>query len=165
MVTAKGEFRDFVHEYGDRLARVAWMLTIDRDAVPDVVQTALVKTFVHWSRARATDPYRYARRALVTTVIDRHRREQQHGRALSILRSDARDVSGPAEQVELRSDIASALATLAPRQRAVVALKYIDDLSERDIAKTLGISVGTVKSTVSRALPLLRTALTVEEAW
>jgi RNA polymerase sigma-70 factor (sigma-E family) len=163
-VSASREFHEFVDAFGDRLARIAWVMTADRDAVDDVVQAALVKTFVHWSRARDTDPYHYARRALISTVIDGRRRDERHRRALSLLRRDADHHSGPADEVALRSDVVRALTALAPRQRAVVALRFLDDLSERDVAALLGISVGTVKSTVSRALPLLRSALLTEKS-
>lgn len=159
-VRGEGEFREFVAASEQRLRRVAWVVAGgDGHRAQDLVQAALVKTFVHWRRAVETDPYAYARRALTTTAIDEGRRRDRERRAARAMRDSARQPPGHAGAVELRTDLHRALAELAPRQRAVVALRYLEDMSEADVADALGISLGTVKSTASRALPQLRAVL------
>ncbi len=154
------EFRRFVEREAHRLGRLAWAVTNDADAVDDLVQAALVKTFTHWTRAQATDPYAYARAALLTTVIDERRRQQRWGRIAPLLRLDAvQPKDTDMDRVELRSDLVRAMQRLTIRQRTIVALRYLEDMSEADVARAVGVSLGTIKSTTSRALRLLRPSL------
>lgn len=108
---------------------------------------------------RADDPVRYAHRMLTNAFIDDTRRAYR-GRELS--RSEPADPRAPAHESDdptLRDTVMAALAGLAPQQRAVVVLRHWLDLDVKDTAQALGCSTGTVKSTNSRALAHLRTAL------
>jgi RNA polymerase sigma-70 factor (sigma-E family) len=139
------------------LARTAWLLTGSVPESEDLVQDALVQTYVAWRRAQPDDALAYARRVLVNRHIDRWRRRRReiaawtrHGadpEATPVATSDAADD---------RDVVVRLLQHLTPRERAVVVLRHYADLSEQQVARELGVSVGTVKSTASRAFAKLR---------
>jgi len=152
-------FRAFVETNGATLLHAARLLTGDHHRGEDLVQTALTKVYLKWGRIDA--PLPYARRALVNAHIDQTRRRWWGEKPTEVLPEPAGD--------EARSDLAGSdsrdelrriLAGLAPKERAVVVLRYYCDLSEQDTAATLGLPVGTVKSTCSRALARLRVEVT-----
>ncbi len=134
------------------LLRTAVLLTGDHHRAEDLVQDALAKVAARWSRLRDEAPEAYARQVIVRTNISwwrRHRRE---------LVGDPGDraVPGAESSVDRRLLLDRALAGPTPRQRSVVVLRYYDDLTERDTADALGVSVGTVKSTTYDALRRMR---------
>ena len=131
------------------LLRFGYALTGDKDTAADLVQDALVQTGLRWSRLRSSDPEGYVRRVMVNTHISwwrRRRREQ--------LTASPPDVGY--EPPSHDDSMWALLATLPPRQRAVLVLRYYEDLSEVQIAAVLGCSVGSVKTQTSRALARLR---------
>ena len=131
-----------------------------------VVQTALAKLYLSWDKVRRQESVDgYVRRILVNDNISRWRRH----RGRTVVSADP--VGGedpgrwaPGDDAEVRLDLATALATLAPRQRAVLVLRYFEDLTERETAQLLGIAVGTVKSQTRDALARLR-RLVPELVW
>lgn len=157
---AEAEFSAFVTASAPGLHRTARLLTGDAHRAEELVQATLVKTYLAWPRARATDPEAYARRVLANQRIDtwrRHRREVLTDPAAVPERpSGARAAADTAAD---RDEVVRALLTLTPRQRRVVVLRYLVGLSEAEVAADLGVSVGTVKSTASRGLERLRAVL------
>jgi RNA polymerase sigma-70 factor (sigma-E family) len=158
-VAARDEaaFEAFVAARSDELLRTALLLTRDRGHAEDVLQTALVKAYRRWSRIDGDDPYPYVRRILVTTAASWWRRRSTQ----EIVELPARDPAGPddTDAVADRERMAAALAELPPRMRAVLVLRYAEDLSEAATAEALGCSVQTVKSQTSRGLARLRALL------
>ncbi|MGF7239046.1 MAG: SigE family RNA polymerase sigma factor [Frankia sp.] len=155
-------FTGFVAETGGRLARIAYLLVGgDRTAGEDLLQGALERTYRHWSRViRAGDAEAYVRRALVNAAINRRRRRFREEPL------EAAGPDGPVDRIDLggssaaRDEIVRALRTLPARQRAVVVLRYLDDLSEAETAAVLGCAVGSVKSQASRGLARMRAQMT-----
>jgi RNA polymerase sigma-70 factor (sigma-E family) len=149
-------FEAFVATRSGDLLRTAVLLTRDRGHAEDLLQTALVKAYRRWHRIEG-DPYPYVRRVLVTTAASwRRLRATQE-----IVSLPAHEDAGPdgTELVVEREHMAEALATLPPRMRAVLVLRYAEDLSEAGTAELLGCSVHTVRSQTVRGLARLRTLL------
>lgn len=156
-VRASREFTAFAEEQGLRLLRAAEYLTNDRHSAQDLVQTALTKVFIAWSTARRGDTYAYARRVLVNAHTDTWRRRRWREDLTEEPDHPSQAVHvDHAQWVSDRDELVRALSLLTERERAVVVLRYCEDMAERDVAQTLGISTGTVKSTASRALSKLR---------
>lgn len=154
-VSGVPSFEAYVAARSPALWRSAWLLTGDRHRAEDLVQTALMKCWRRWHRIE--DPgavEAYVRRAMVTTYTDWWRRRWNG--ELPTERMPDEVVEPP--DVGVRRDVIAALATLPRGQRAVVVLRYFDDLTETQTAATLGVSVGTVKSQTARALRSLRTS-------
>jgi RNA polymerase sigma-70 factor (sigma-E family) len=154
------EFAEFVRTYRGGLVTTARLLTAgDPHLAEDLVQTALVRVYLAWSRARAGNPIAYARRTLVNCTADHHRRgftRREHTAAA------LPDSAAPFEASdELDAELLVALGNLPPRMRAAVVLRHVHDLSVDDTAHALGCSVGTVKSQTARGLDKLRAALAV----
>ena len=151
----------FTRWAGDRqlaLLRTAVLLTGDHHRAEDLVQEALTKVAVRWRRLSDANPEAYARQVMVHANISWWRK---HRRETVVAPSDTvPDPSVPAGDaaVDRRLLLDAALATLTPRQRTVVVLRYYDDLSQRDAADAMGVSVGTVKSQTHLALRRLREA-------
>jgi RNA polymerase sigma-70 factor (sigma-E family) len=149
-------FRAFVEANGATLLHAARLLTGDHHRGEDLVQTALTKLYLKWDRIDA--PLAYARRTLVTAHIDSTRRRWWGERPTEALpEAAAQDALAPVDE---RDRLRQLLAGLAPREQAVVVLRYYCDLSEQDTATTLHVPVGTVKSTCARALARLRVEAT-----
>ncbi|HEX4977742.1 MAG TPA: SigE family RNA polymerase sigma factor [Nocardioides sp.] len=152
----EAEFVEFAQAARDRLRRTAFLMCGDWHQASDHVQEALIRVYVAWPRlTRAGGEYAYARRAVVSAVIDHARRRS----STEVAGTDDHDVpSGQdlAEHVSARSALMAALAKLPPRQRACVVLRYFEDLSVTETAAVLGCSEGTVKSQTSRGLDSLR---------
>lgn len=154
------EFTAFMAEAEPLLTRTAWLLCGDAHRAEELVQQALVRTYVAWPRARSGDPVAYARRTLSNLRIDtwrKHRREVLVG--VDALLEGAPAAPSQAQQHAERDVLVRALARLPERRRRVVVLRYLLDLPEREVADDLGISVGTVKSTAARGLAQLRDLL------
>ena len=134
------------------LLRTAYLLTGNHHDAEDLVQTALVKAVGAWHRIEDA-PDAYVRRILVNENVSRWRRHK--GREV-LVDAPPEQVSSDAPDDSLA--LRQALATLAPRQRAVLVLRYYEDLTERETADVLGIAVGTVKSQARDALARLRVA-------
>jgi RNA polymerase sigma-70 factor (sigma-E family) len=152
------EFSAFASAASADLARTAWFLTGNGHQAGELVQEALVRTYVAWPRAREGDPLAYARRVLVHARIDLWRRRRREVLLAPEHVPEAAQ-AGHTAGVEQRDQLARALATLSGRQRRVVVLRYFVGLSEREVAEDLGVSVGAVKTHSSRGLRALRTAM------
>ncbi|MER5930290.1 SigE family RNA polymerase sigma factor [Streptomyces sp. NPDC002054] len=151
-------FSSYVRTRGPVLMRTARSLTANPCDAEDLLQTALAKTYVAWDRIedhRALDGY--VRRALVNTRTSQWRKRKVDEFACEELpETEAPPAADPAEIQALRDAMWRAVTRLPDRQRAMVVLRYYEDLSEAQTAELLGVSVGTVKSAVSRALGKLR---------
>lgn len=152
------EFTAFATTAQGELGRMAWLLTGDVHLAAELVQTALVRTYTAWPRARAGDPMAYARRVLANARIDLWRRRR---REVLVAPDDVLTVVGRDDgaAVEHRDELVRALAALSPQQRRVVVLRYLVGLSEREVADDLGVSTGTVKTQASRGLHRLRASM------
>ncbi|MBZ9645705.1 MULTISPECIES: SigE family RNA polymerase sigma factor [unclassified Streptomyces] len=152
-------FSSYVRARQPVLLRTARSLTANPSDAEDLLQTALTKTYVAWERIedhRALDGY--VRRALLNTRTSQWRKRKVDEFACDEL-PEPEPVPGgddPAEQQALHDAMWRAIMRLPARQRAMVVLRYYEDLSEAQTAEVLGVSVGTVKSAVSRALGKLR---------
>jgi len=151
-VSAGAEFDEFVAARSSRLLRTAYLLTRDHALAEDLLQTALTRAWFSWSRIQG-DPEPYVRKILVNTYASWWRRkwngEQAHAEP------PEPELTG-GSTVDDRHDLWTAMGRLPRRQRAVVVLRFVEDLSEAETARLLGISPGTVKSQTSKALAKLR---------
>jgi RNA polymerase sigma-70 factor (sigma-E family) len=153
------DFQEFVRSRWQRLLRIAYLLTGDRHLAEDLTQTALVKAYRLWHRVRRSDnPDAYVRRILVSCDKDRFRKRRVPER-LTDMPPDVAVAQDDMARVDQRTLLAAALVRLPRRQRAVVVLRYWEDLSEAEVAETLGCSAGTVKSQAAKALSKLRDVL------
>jgi RNA polymerase sigma-70 factor (sigma-E family) len=154
------EFRQFAVAQRKALYRVALVLAADPGVAEDLVQTALMRTHARWPRLRGQDPVRYARRVIANANIDRWRRDRGRERLTAAVPEQAaaaRQGAGDlAAGVAERDAVLRALAGLTAQERRVVVLRFLDDVSEADTAKALGIPLGTVKSVTHRAIGKLR---------
>ncbi|WP_323095580.1 SigE family RNA polymerase sigma factor [Intrasporangium sp. YIM S08009] len=153
------EFDAFVEARSSALLRTAYLLTHDRGLAEDLVQTSLAKAWFAWTRIE-TRPEAYVRRIMVNTYSSWWRRRWNGEEATADLpeRPDPRHDPRRGEDVRAddRTDLWRALERLPKRQRAVVVLRFYEDLSEAETAEIMQCSVGTVKSQASRALAKLR---------
>lgn len=148
--STRDSFDQYVAARRAALLRTAYLLTGTHEDAEDLVQVALVKAVPHWKRI-AEHPEPYVRKVLAREAISRWRRRRWREVPTALVPETA--VAGPAAD---RVVLQQALARLAPRQRAVVVLRYYDDLTERETAALLAISVGTVKSQARDGLARLR---------
>ena len=149
-------FAQFIEARQLALQRTAWLLTNDWALAQDLVQTALARSWPYWERIRRRDdPEIYVRRVMVNTWSTWRRRRWRSERPSSEL-ADQADMGDLAGEVTTRVAVASLLASLTDRQRAVVVLRLFDDLSEAQVALILGCATGTVKATLSQAMDRLR---------
>ncbi|MGC5030039.1 SigE family RNA polymerase sigma factor [Micromonospora sp. DT229] len=152
------EFRDFVTARSSALLRTAYLLTGDWGTAEDLLQTALTKTYLAWKRLggiEAIEPY--ARRVMVNTSTSWWRRRWHGERPTEVL--PERPAADEIEQQLNRDALWRHLRALPARQRAVLVLRFYEDLSEAQTAALLNISTGTVKSQTSRALNTLRRSI------
>jgi RNA polymerase sigma-70 factor (sigma-E family) len=155
-VTPAEEFIEFATVTSPRLRRTAFLLCGDWHTAEDLAQTTLVKVFASWrriSRKEAADTY--ATRTLVNTYLADRRRK----RVGEVLTATLPERAIQPQTPETRVVVLDALATLPPKARAVVVLRYWSDLSVDQVAAVLGCSAGNVKSQSSRALDKLRILL------
>ena len=165
------EFDRFVADAGDKLLRAAYLMTWDLADAEDLVQECLFKIARRWPRVRKMEhPRAYARTVLVHLALDegkhRTRRRVELAEASAMVLEQHEDDAAVRVlgRVESSADLMQALGGLAPRQRVALVLRYFEDLSEADTAEAMGCSVGTVKSTTSRALERLRSVVEVPTA-
>ena len=148
------DFTAYLQARQPALLRTAYLLTGDAHTAEDVVQTALARLYLSWDRVqRAESPDAYVRRAIANEATSWWRRAVRRREVATALVPE-RAVAG---EDSSRDEVWQLVRELPPRQRAVIVLRYYEQLSEAEIADALGISPGTVKSQASRALATLRT--------
>jgi RNA polymerase sigma-70 factor (sigma-E family) len=148
-------FREFVEIRYTDLLRTAYLLTGSRHAAEDLVQSALLTTMRHWRKV--ADPGAYVRRVMVNQRTSMWRRTGSR-EVLTDVPPERATPDGAAGRAD-RDELLTALNRLPVRMRAVLVLRYWEDLSEEDTARLLGCSAGTVKSQASRGLNRLRDVL------
>lgn len=153
------QFVAFVDRESAELLRVAWYLTGNREDAHDLLQEALVRVYQRWGRLRSGQEAGYVRRTMLNLRRDTWRRGSLHRvvpwhRTLGV--TGGNPGGDPAGEVAGHRTVVDLLRELPPRQRAVLVLRHVCDLSERQVAEELGISVGSVKSATSRGLARVR---------
>ena len=151
----EAEFRELVLRRGDALVRTGFLLTGDWARGEDLAQSALATTWTHWRTLRAPEAAEAYTRRTMARLASAWWRRRWHAE-IPTEAPPERLVPSPYDAVDVADSVTRALATLTPRQRAVVVLRYFDDLTEAATAEALGCAVGTVKSTTSTALARLR---------
>ena len=156
MLDAPEEFTDFAGAYAARLRRTAYLLCGDWHTAEDLVQIALTQTLLSWRRlSRLDNAPAYAHRSLVNAYLG-HRRSRKSS---ELPVAEIFETAAPAGTTDLRLVLLQALDTLTPSARAIVVLRYWEDLSIGQVAAMLRCSTGNVKAQSSRALAQLRTVL------
>ena len=159
------DFADFFVATWPRLFRTTYAIAGDRESAEDALQSAYAKAFASWRRVRAADhPEAYVRRMAVNELVNVRRRAWWRAERSYAEPPEPPPVSAPEPGTGARDAVWTAVCSLPPRQRAVVVLRYYEQLSEAEIAEVLGCSRGTVKSQASRALRALRTHRTLDIA-
>ena len=149
------EFAEFVRTHWSQLMSIAVAVSGSRYEAEDLVQTALTNTYARWHKIRSDDAVAYLRRSIANAHVSRWRRHR--GAELTV--AEPPDVAGLVVEthvVEDRLTLVPILRSLPPRQRAVLVLRYLCDLSDDDVAATLGTSASTVRSQAARGLATLR---------
>jgi RNA polymerase sigma-70 factor, ECF subfamily len=148
------EFEEFFREQHPRLVAIALALTGDVDVARDAAQETLTRAYRDWAKVGGLDlPSAWARKVLINAVIDAGRRQRRDERLVRRLEAlPAPPVTTPAEE----SATWAAVRLLPPRQRAAVVLHYVDDVSVAGVAEILGVTEGTVKTTLHDARASLR---------
>jgi RNA polymerase sigma-70 factor (sigma-E family) len=155
-------YDEYVAARWTALYRTAYLLTANHADAEDLAQTTLVKAYLSWSKVTAAaSPDAYVRRILTNAFVS-SRRPLRISRETLVDR--APDVDVPAAHDHDRLVLWPHVVNLPPRQRAVIVLRYYEDLSEQQIADALGCSTGTVKSNASDALKALRSRMATEGA-
>jgi RNA polymerase sigma-70 factor (sigma-E family) len=155
-VTSQGEFVEFAAASAPRLRRAAFLLCGDWHTAEDLAQTTLAKVFVSWRKVNRHDSaHAYAARTLVNSYLA----DKRLRRSTEVLTGQLPDRPAMLPPPETRIVVLGAMATLPPRTRAVVVLRYWADLSVDQAADVLGCSPGTVKTLTARALDKLRAVL------
>jgi RNA polymerase sigma-70 factor (sigma-E family) len=144
------EFTEWAVGAERRLLRSAYLLTGDLHRAEDLVQEALVKVALRWDRLRDGNPTAYARTIVVRDNISWWRRRRE------LPTETLEELGAVSSDPDAALVVRRALGRLTPKQRAVVVLRHFDDLSVEEVATTLGVSVGTVKSQNAAALARLR---------
>lgn len=149
-------FATFVSDHGRGLFRLAYLILGDEHEAEDLAADALLAAWQHWDRVRLADnPLAYVRRILVNQASGHFRRRARESTMLGRLRLTAtHDAHDPDTAVVV--DVRSALKRLPPRRRACLVLRHCFQLTESEVAETLGVSVGTVKSQTSKAVAQFR---------
>lgn len=156
MRPADEEFIEFAAAASGRLRRVAFMLCGDWHTAEDLAQTALAKVYVSWRRIKRRDAAQaYASRTLLNVYLA----DKRTKRAGELLISEPPDRPSLVAAPDTRIVVLDALAMLPPKARAVVVLRYFEDMSVDQVAELLGCSAGNVKSQTARALDKLRPLL------
>lgn len=154
------DFTEFVQGHATALLRTAYLLTGDQGYAEDLVQTALAKVYVSWTRIREPAAIEaYARRVLVNTAMSWWRQRLRRGEHLDHGRIPELTASAGTDEIDERARVWALVRNLPLRQRAVIVLRYYEDLSESETADVLGCATGTVKSQTHRALGSLRRML------
>jgi RNA polymerase sigma-70 factor (sigma-E family) len=149
---------EFVASRTHALMRVAYLLTGDRHAAEDLLQSALARTIPKWRSIRHADPEGYIRAVMYREQVSWWRR-LRHYRESLLNETNEVAVADPTDGTNVRLAMRSALRQLSPAQRTVVVLRYYEDRTESEVAEILGCSVGTVRSRTHRAVSRLRQLL------
>ena len=162
-------FRDFAAAARPRLVRTAYLLCGDSHEAHDLVQVTLLRVHRRWRSIERSDlPQAYARRVLINLAASFWRRRLR-APLVALSAAGERSVPDPSAAVADRAELWGAVMSLPPRTRAVLVLRYFEDLSEAQTAAALGCSVGSVKSQASRGIARLRTVLTdqwhLDDSW
>lgn len=148
-------FEEFAAARLPALLRYATAVTADRDLAQDVVQNVMIRVHARWRRVQALEhPETYVKRAIVNEFISWRRR--WNVRTIRPGPVPERPSPDPTEELDARDSVLRRLADLPPRQRAVLALRYVDGMSDPEIAQLLGCTPGSVRGYASRALDTLR---------
>lgn len=151
------QYTEYVTARLPQWRRLALSLCKDADRADDVVQQAITKLYVHWSKARAADDIDAYVRTIVVRAFLNEKRLRWAKVRLAAETPEVEPLPGP--DVETRLVVDRALTRIPPRQRAVLVLRFLYDLSVTDVARTLGCSEGNVKSLTSTGLERLRQVL------
>ncbi|WP_289019187.1 SigE family RNA polymerase sigma factor [uncultured Ornithinimicrobium sp.] len=146
------EFEAFFDDASPRLLAAAWLLTGQQHTAEDLAQEALARTYARWPRVRGGNPLAFARRVMANLHTDRWRKHRRE-----VLTDDAPETSHVTDSRTV--DLVRALRALSPRERECVVLRHYLDLSEKQTAEALRISVGSVKSYTMHGLRGLRAQL------
>jgi RNA polymerase sigma-70 factor (sigma-E family) len=158
MASRDDEFTAFAEASSSRLLNTAYLLCGDWHTAEDLTQTTLAKVYAAWSRITRKDAvHAYAKRTLLNTYFVDCRRTRRGEVLMST--DDLADHAAEPQAPELRLTLIEALATLPPKPRAIVVLRYWEDMSVDQVAAQLGCSAGNVKSQSARALVKLRSLL------
>jgi RNA polymerase sigma-70 factor (sigma-E family) len=154
------DFADFFAAAWPRLLRTTYAVTGDLQLAEDTLQTAFARAYAAWARvSRADEPLAYVRRMAINAALQHHRRASTRRESVvEVIREQPQ--RDPEDDWLAHDEVWIAIRALPPRQRAVVVLRYYEDLSERQIADVLRCRPGTVKSQSSAALATLRARLT-----
>lgn len=155
--SARQQFAEFAAVRSGALIRVAYVLTGDQHAAEDLLQTALTKAAAHWGRIH-TAPEGYVRQVMYREQVSGWRRRARRRETVMADVPD-RAAAVPEISAETRLSLQQALCALPPGKRAVLVLRYLEDLPEAQVASILGCSVGTVRSQTHKAITQLRAAL------
>jgi RNA polymerase sigma-70 factor (sigma-E family) len=154
-IDAEHEFRTFVKEASPALMRTAYLFTGgDQYAAEDLLQTALAGAATKWHRIE--NPGAYVRRSMYNQQVSRSRRKWLRREVHVAELPEALSAVDHVSAVDLKLAVRRAMSAITARQRAVLVLRFFEDLPEAEVARTLGITVGTVRSTTHRALVRLR---------
>ncbi len=158
------DFDDWVRARGAALLRFGYLVTHDRQRAEEAVQDALVALYPRWGRVNADgDPERYVRRSIVNADITRWRRFRRRETPVADPIALRHQYPDDADEVVEQDAAWRLCATLPPRQRAAVVLRYYEGMADAEIAAVLGCSAGTVRSQIHRALAALRQRLASTE--
>jgi RNA polymerase sigma-70 factor (sigma-E family) len=151
---SESEFVEYFTARAVSLRRLGYALCGDWHLAEDLVSTTFMQLYRHWRRARRESIDGYARRILVNAYLS-HKRRRRRESVVPAVPDRAATGADPG----LRVDLGRALAELAPRQRAMVVLRYLEDLPVAEVAGLLGVAEGTVKSQTARGVQALRAAM------
>ena len=152
------ELDRFVDENSDALLRTAYLMAGDLHDAEDLVQETLFKVASRWQRvSRMDNPVAYARRILVNLAS--HESPKRSRNRAELKATPPAETAANTAHLDIDDQLFDALAALPPRQRSALVLRYFLDLPEVEVAAALGCSLGTVKSSTSRALRRLEETL------
>ena len=154
---ARQDFAEFVAARSAALIRLAYVLTCDQHAAEDLLQTALTKAAAHWGRIHSA-PEAYVRQIMYREQIGLWRRRARRPET-AMAQVPELPVADPASSLDTRLALQEALRSIPAGKRAVLVLRYLEDLPEAQVAQILGCSVGTVRSQTHKAIAQLRSVL------
>ena len=156
LVMSDSVYSELFDTHHAAIYRLALMLSGNPHVAEEIVAEVFAKVLPKWRQGSVTDPVFYLRRAVINEVRSRHRRRVNERRALARHASRQATVAPSAPATELSQPLIAAMQQLSVRHRAVIVLRFHDDLSEADVARILGSPAGTIKAQTSRALAALR---------
>jgi RNA polymerase sigma-70 factor (sigma-E family) len=150
------DFIEFYHARSLSLRRTAYAMCGDWTLADDLVQHTFTRLYSHWPRIQGDRPDGYARRTLVNQLLNGRRTSRRETLTDEVPTGETTTAAVEASRTEDRLDLLDAIRELPPRQRAIIALRFLDDLSVAETAEILGMAEGTVKSQTARAIAGLR---------